>query len=408
MLTGTTWSTGLYTVRLNPQGLTGIVTATLMAAVPVSLTLDGPPVAVTTTRPGLQTVFLFARTPGQQMSYQWQTLASTGVGVAAYALTDPPTQENGAYFNGSGSTFTGDAMINPGKVASNYEIVCQPKFVGTSVYTVQLRSAVQASISIDGPSLPVNIPIDGQHAWITFNGNQGQNLSLFTTYPPNQTISDLGIVLYDSSGNVVEDPSYGLTLNINFDDITLPSTGQYFIGLNPKTGRTGVYTLTLSTPITRDLVVNGSPVVVTVPARPGQNVVLNTQVSQSQTLALAVNGQSAGEALVDVHVAGLSQQRNLNSGQLATWYLGQAKSTNSGYIRISPNINNGAALYGYPKPSAQFGTRWHQQCQCLAQLSSRPTCLSIRFEVRVNVPSHESGYFGHATDWAVRVSTDSG
>lgn len=273
--------TGTYTIVINNfvtnAGNTTMTLYSLPAAVTGTLTMNGPPVTVTTSAPGQEAIMTFSGTAGQRMSMK---VSGTLPARSRLFITGP----NGQDFSikrdfQSVSSFRLVQQIGPVR-AELVETIVLP---ATGTYTVRVATwddvgtvtfdlyevppdVESGTITIDGPPVTVTSTAARQNRALTFNGAAGQIvhlkvnnnnnwLNLVTIIQPDGFV--LSRVLQTNAAAKLIIPATGL-----------PATGTYTI-LTELFGVDDSVTLTLGQGIgevTGTIATDGQPVTVNVPA----------------------------------------------------------------------------------------------------------------------------------------------
>jgi len=99
-----------------------------------------------------------------------------------------------------------------------------------------LSSDVTASLTIDGPTVPMTISTPGQAGTYTFNATAGQtiNLAVSGTLPNYAYLS-----VTQPNGSSVAYIEYGGSGNFSSSLTNLPVTGTYLIRVEPGNNATG-------------------------------------------------------------------------------------------------------------------------------------------------------------------------
>ena len=174
-----------------------------------------------------------------------------------------------------------------------YTILIDPVNANTGNITFNLHNAsdLTNTITINGPSVNVSIPIPGQNAQVTFYGNAGQRVSAGVTNSTFGTASSGGakMSIRNIDGSDLAAPiDFGVGAT-GFGTITviLPTTGTYSVYLDPNTSLTGSVTLTLSEDIASLVSINGSPL--NLNFRAGQNARLTFDGTSGQRVSVGLS-----------------------------------------------------------------------------------------------------------------------
>ena len=336
--------TGTYTVFVDPQGTnTGSMTLQLYN-VPSdnvgTITPGGAAVTATATTPGHNPRLTFNGTYGQRVSVSLSAVTIPGAYVSL--LRPDGSQQTYTYVSQGG---TGLIDMQTLSMPGSYTLFVDPQGAGTGSVTVQLNdlSDVGATIAADGVPVTVTTTLAGQNAKVTFNGTEGQRVSLDISAV---TIPGTYVYLLNPDGAQLS-YVYSGTGGAFLDTQTLPATGTYTIFVDPSNTYTGSATLRLFTvpadaagPITP----GGAPVTVTA-AAPGHNPRLTFTGSYGQRVSLSLTGSTINGAYVSLLRPDGSQQTNIYMGTGASFMETQALSMPGTYtIIIDPQGANAGSM----------------------------------------------------------------
>ena len=264
---------GTYKILIDPgAALTGSLTFTLSDDVNFgSLSINGPPTIITTTRPG-QRAFVTFENPSQQSV----TFVATDITIGVPGNLCCPValliyKPDGNLLTAPGLNETNNAVDVSLTAQGTYKIVIDPAGTLTGNLTLRLYNDQNAGgVSINGASTTVTISEPGRRAFITFAGTMGQNLSVAAT---NNSFGGGGFccstnhLIYKQDGSFWT--SQGVTQPDQAYDRKLPETGTYKLVIDPAGLGTGSVTLTLSEDASFGSISDGQSVGVTI-GRPGQ------------------------------------------------------------------------------------------------------------------------------------------
>jgi RHS repeat-associated protein len=318
---------GVYTLRLNPNSNgTGTYTVTLSTPVTGTLAVNGATLTQTITRPGQDVRLTFSGDQGQVLNLAVNSTGATNANVTVY-------KPDGAQFDSGSATGQGNLDMVALPVAGSYTIVINPVSSGLGTYTFTLSTPLTGSIAVDGANATQTVTRAGQDIHLTFTGNQSQVLNLAV----NSTgAANANFTVYKPDGAQFGNGS--ATGPDNLDMAALPTTGVYTVVVNPVNNGTGTYTLTLSTPVTGILFVDGPAVSISI-TRPGQDARLDFSGTAGLPLSLTVNTPSskAGIAYIYKPDTALLTSGSVNGTSLL--HLGTLPSTGSYTVRVNPNNN---------------------------------------------------------------------
>lgn len=277
-------STGTYTIFISPStASSGNVTITLhdVEEVTGQIVAGGAAVTVTTSVPGQNASLTFEGTAGQRVS-----MRPSGVTLSHSSSVTILRPDGTTLASDSVSNFI-DAKILP--VTGTYKIVINPYERSTGKVTQQLYDVpadATAAIAVSGPAITVTTTVPGQNARLTFDGIEGQRITLVPS----------GVTLSASSTVAILNPDGSILAsgNVNdfFDVKTLPASGTYTITVNPYTSSTGKVALQLYE-VPADVVAAitaGGPAVTVTTTVPGQNVRLMFEGTAGQLISMLPTG----------------------------------------------------------------------------------------------------------------------
>ena len=270
------WSFGLYVV----QDFSG----TLTAGKP------GPMVAETLV-PGQQGFLNFAATANQTLA-----LYINGVSVvpstdsANVSVTGPSgfTPIGHSFGTNSGSVFTYNL---PGLAAGNYLVTTAPNYNGAAIsLQAALYNGVTGTLTTDGVVTSVQTDLPGENAYLTFNGTQGQDLTLAVSqlaFAPGSVNNATVIVTKPDgtpypSGICYTSSTPGCTVSLG----SLPQTGTYTVAVEPDGMATMAVALAIPPDVAGSLTLN-NPTTVTLSS--GQEAALTFVATANESVILSVS-----------------------------------------------------------------------------------------------------------------------
>jgi len=225
-------SDGTYTILLSPNlGVIGDparaldLILTLSERLQASITIDGPSLPLTT-RAGQLADVTFTGKAGQQVSLG---VAQQQGGWLRVTLLAPDGQSVGTDVPGNGNlapTLPADGTYTI-RLSPDLGVISDPARAIDVVLTLSER--LQASITIDGPPLPLTTRA-GQLADVTFTGKAGQQVSIGVA---QKQPAWLRITLLSPDGQSVAGTDVPGNGNLA---ATLPADGTYTIRLSPDLG----------------------------------------------------------------------------------------------------------------------------------------------------------------------------
>lgn len=236
-------STGQYTIRIAPDSSTGVATVRLLRITDLqgTITPDGPLMTVNIDRPGVVGRYTFTGQANEHVYLDMpkSTLANE-CGILRILAPDGSVLSSGCVINGAGNIDTTTLPTD-----GQYMIVVDPNdtITGVSQMRLVVSTATTQPISINGPSVVVNLAKPGSTARFTFNGVAGQKIfadivhsdlpnecGLFRLLAPDGTEVTNGCVINNTGG-------------LSDSAVTLSATGQYTLVLDPGGGATGASTI---------------------------------------------------------------------------------------------------------------------------------------------------------------------
>lgn len=296
--------TGTYTIEINPQGAsTGAVTFALYEIPPPvtgTISVDGPTLTLPIPTAGQIAKITFPGTAGQRVGLRAHNI-KTGPSGSYVEVTSPNGSIPGwidfadpefFYDDDLFDTYNfTDAFVLP--ETGTYTITIYPDnssgSLDLTLFTVP--PDITGTITPGGPPVTVTTTVPGQDALLTFNGTEGQRISVIVNsvlpfHPYNCVIGPDGFVVQGNSC------SPGFQGRAFIDTVVLPEAGTYTIRVNGIYGAAGSATVNLyDVPpvLTGTLTINGPPVTVTATA-PGQDAEMTFNGTGGQRISLKVSG----------------------------------------------------------------------------------------------------------------------
>jgi len=278
---------GEYSILVDPTGaVTGQATVNLYDVVDITGTLNfgGPTVNITTTTPGQNARLTFVGSAGQRASVNATSTFSTCWNLGIFKADG--TQLTNTFGCGSG------IMIEPQTLpeAGTYTVVVDPSGAGIGGASVTLYDVtdVTGPITVNGPSVNVNLSTPGQNARLTFDGTAGQRIS---ANGASTFTSCWNLGIYKPDGTQLANV-FTCGSNAFIEAQTLPVTGTYTLVADPSGAGTGSATLNLYEVIdvSGTITPGGAAVPVSLPT-PGQVARLTFDGTSGQRIS--VNGSSS-------------------------------------------------------------------------------------------------------------------
>lgn len=246
--------TGTYTIFLDPYNTnTGNVTVTVSTELTGTITPGGAAVPITIVRVGQNARYTFAGTAGQTVSLQLSAV-TISVGSVSIIKPDGTNLVTPTSFGTGGGVV--DSQVLP--TTGTYAILVDPSTAYTGSVTLTLYNTpdITGTMTIDGASVTPALTVPGQRARYTFTGTAGQlvNLGLSSVSLATSTVS---LLKPDGTTWAV---TTVFTSGGSLDPMALPVTGIYTLVVDPASANTGSMTLTLLSPLTGSITLDGASV----------------------------------------------------------------------------------------------------------------------------------------------------
>ena len=181
-------------------------------------------------------------------------------------------------------------------VTGTYAVMIDPADQLTGNATVTVAEELVGPISINGPTVPVNINRPGQNARLTFSGTAGQriNLGLSGITLGNPCCTPVGATaIYKPDGTALLVPTGFMQEGWGSPVLQLPVTGTYEITIDAALTLMGNVTVTLSEELAVPISTTGPPVPL-IFNRPGQDARLTFSGTAGQRVTLGLSGITIG------------------------------------------------------------------------------------------------------------------
>ena len=324
---------GTYTIGIDPGTSSGSITLSLSGDVLGTITIDGPPVPVTTTLP-YQDARLTFESLGQRVVVYATNV--TNAGTTLYMLTPAQVQQAQLGINNSppSQTFFMDTQaLLPG----TYQLWVPHNGIGGGSETLQISSVpadFTSTLTLPGSAgtgTAVRVPTSGnlavgQNGTLTFSATAGQKVSI------NDLSSTIGssytscvLTLYDPNHTQITYGYCGTGAGSYIDTVTLTG-GTYTIVVDPQSTSTGSVSVSLN----NDADATG-------------NITIGSPTGTPVSISTIVVGQDAR-----LNFSGTSGQRifgianNVTNPQAYLWLVTPSGSTQGSYVALS---NSGQTFY---------------------------------------------------------------
>jgi hypothetical protein len=244
---------------------------------------------VTITQPGQSASLTFIGTTGEYLNLMVDAAYQTTVSVTVY-------YPSGALF--SSFTVPGNYMMKypffrAMQTSGFYTVTLTPANGGTGTYVLSLSTAQLGTTSLNGESVPFTITRIGEDARVSFIAGAGQLINVGLARSSGSLSADMALITqYDTT-------LYNVSLSAgsgqDMDTPPLPMNGFYTIRINPWPfvySSFSTFTVTVSTPLTGVLALDGPSQTVTV-TRLGQDARLTFSANAGQLVNIGVGGAGA-------------------------------------------------------------------------------------------------------------------
>jgi YD repeat-containing protein len=247
--------TGTYTIFLDPVSTyTGTITVTVSTELTGTITPGGAAVPITISRVGQNARYTFIGTAGQTISLGITAVTMTALNISLIN-PDGSTLVAPTSFGTSGGAI--DSQVLP--VSGTYTMLIDPyiAYTGNVTLTLYNQPDVSGTITIDGATVTPTLTVPGQRARYTFTGTAGQWVNLGLT---GVTMTSSNVSMFKPDGSTLASIGIG-TSGGSLDPVSaLPTTGTYTIVVDPSGLATGSMTLTLTSPLTGTITLDGASV----------------------------------------------------------------------------------------------------------------------------------------------------
>ena len=319
---------GTYTIVVDPTGLaTGSMTLTLTSPLTGTILLDGASVPLSLTKAGRTARYTFNGTAGQ-----WVSLGLTAVTIASSTVTlfDQSGTQVATQFIGTSGGGLEPASSLP--ATGPYTIVVDPAGVNTGNITMTLMSYLAGTLNLNGAATVSTLTPIGRNARYTFIGSAGQWVSLGMT---GITITSSIVTLWKPDGASLHSVSpSGSTFSLD-SPTALPTNGTYAVTINPSGANTGAMTMTLSSDVTGNVVINATTTPITI-SRAGQNARYTFNGTANQLATVKLTGNTLGNVTVTLYTPTGAWQTAMTSSA-ASFNLNQVMLATTGTYTITIN-----------------------------------------------------------------------
>jgi RHS repeat-associated protein len=286
--TPTLTQTGTYTITFDPGSQTGSLNFTLYDVVDITGAITpGTPRPLSFTTPGQNAYLTFDATQGQRISVNF-TNGTFAYSLGNYAFHAKILKPDGSTLTARDYIYGSDGFIDALTLPANgtYTLVVDPDRYLTGNITATLYNVVDITGSITpGTARTLNFTTPGQNANLTFNGTQGQRISV--NFANGTFAYDLGNYAFHAKilkpdGSTLTARDYTSGGDGFIDALTLPATGTYTLVVDPDRYLTGNITATLYEVVDiTGSITPGTPRALNF-TTPGQNATLTFNATQGQ------------------------------------------------------------------------------------------------------------------------------
>lgn len=238
---------GQYKIVFDPRLMTtGAATFALFSVPPdvtAAIVAGGPSVKLTISAPGQDGTLAFSGAAAQRISVN-VTAISSSMGCSKFSIVKPDGGMLMGPATACGATYFIDTTTLP--TAGPYTIVMDPSAAGTGSATFAMYDVPESSRSIvvgAAPS-PVAIAVPGQNMDLTFNGTEGQKVTVRIT---SNTVGCQAYSLRKPDGGV-QFSSTSCSANVNLAQQTLATSGIHTVRIDPSAARTGGANVAITSP----------------------------------------------------------------------------------------------------------------------------------------------------------------
>jgi subtilisin family serine protease/uncharacterized protein YhfF len=271
-------------------------TATGLATGVYEITPGGPPVSITTRAGDENARLRFDGQAGQRISLKLSSVTISGSYVSILKPDGSPLGAK-AYVGATGGFV--DTRTLP--VTGSYTIVVDPQGTATGSMTVTLYDvpADTAGTIAPGAETTVGVTTPGQNARFTFDGQEGQRVSLKLS---SGTISASYASILKPDGSALGASAYVGTTGSFVDTRTLPTAGSYTILVDPQGAATGSMPVTLYE-VPADAggpIAAGGPPITATMATPGQNGMLTFDGQAGQRISVKLSSVTISSSYLSI------------------------------------------------------------------------------------------------------------
>lgn len=247
--------TGPYTIFLDPiSTYTGSVIVTVSSELSGEIVPQGSAVSIAISRSGQNARYTFSGTSGQAVSLQ---LSDVTIRSGYVSILKPDGNLLGQPTSFAHAGAVADAQVLP--TSGTYAILIDPELSYTGHVKLALYNApdLAGTIMTDQVAVTPTLTVPGQRALYTFNGTAGQWVNLGLT---GVSIASSTVSMLRPDGSKLASTTIGPSGGSLDPNAALPETGTYTIVVDPVSNHTGSMTLSLSSPVTGTIAIDGAAV----------------------------------------------------------------------------------------------------------------------------------------------------
>ncbi|MDF0666178.1 MAG: hypothetical protein P0119_08895 [Nitrospira sp.] len=248
-------TTGTYTIFFDPLSTyTGSFTITVSSELEGNIVPQGSAVSIAISRSGQNARYTFSGTSGQAVSLQ---LSDVTIRSGYVSILKPDGSLLGQPTSFAHAGAVADAQVLP--TSGTYAILIDPELSYTGHVKLALYNApdLAGTIMTDQVAVTPTLTVPGQRALYTFNGTAGQWVNLGIT---EVSIASSTVSMVKPDGSKLASTTIGPSGGSLDPATALPETGTYTIVVDPVSNHTGSMTLSLSSPATGTIAIDGAPV----------------------------------------------------------------------------------------------------------------------------------------------------
>jgi YD repeat-containing protein len=310
-------TSGTYAIGVDPGTSSGSVTVTLLADIVENISINGPPVTVTTTGPGQSAWLLFTAEPSEQILITASNVTTADAGLTLVAPNATSQASTSIGNSPAGNTFVIDNQtLAAGTNQLWVEGVGYSGSETLQIYTVPSPFTATLTVPAAGTTgTAVRAPTTGnlsigQIASLTFSGTAGQQVSFnLIGSTIGTSIYSCAFTLYDPNSNSIAS-NYCGTGTSYVDTVTLALTGTYTVKLVPYQAATGSVSVSINNDqnVTTPAISIGGGAVTVKTKVAGQDVLLSfTATAEERIVAYATSVTNPYASLNVMTPAGAEQ-----------------------------------------------------------------------------------------------------